>query len=280
MKNSIDLHVHSSASDGTLTPSELTACAIKKGLRAYALTDHDTTDGIREAVQAAKGTSLEVIPGIELSAAWMGKDIHIVGLDIDYENAYFQETLERFQNSRELRNDKMLQLLRLENIDISRSEMEKCFPDSVWTRAHFARFLYERHYVESMKEAFDRYLGDHAKCFVPREKVTPFQAIALIHEGGGKAVFAHPVLTRLSKDRLESLVNELKCAGLDGIETMYSTYSSSDHAAMTQLARRHGLKPSGGSDFHGSNKPEIDLGCGKGNLRIPYTVLENLRKSN
>lgn len=273
----IDLHTHSNASDGTLTPAQLSAYAAQKGLRAFALTDHDTTDGLAEAINTAKEYDIEVIPGIELSASWMGRDIHIVGLDIDYKDYHFQETLKRFQNSRELRNDKMLYLLQKEHIDISRAALEKAFPDSVFTRAHFARFLLDNHYVASMNEAFDRYLGDHAKCFVPREKVTPFQAIQLIHEGGGKAVFAHPVLTRFSKDRLESLVNELKHAGLDGMETIYSTYSPSDELAMTQLAKRHHLKRSGGSDFHGSNKPHIDLGIGKGNLKIPYSVLENLR---
>lgn len=273
----IDLHTHSTASDGTLTPAQLAAYAAEKGLKAFALTDHDTTEGITEAASAAKKYHIELVPGIELSASWQGKDIHIVGLDIDCENCRFQEILQSFQDSREIRNDKMLALLRKENIDISRRALEEAFPDSVFTRAHFARFLLDNHYVGSMQEAFDRYLGDHAKCFVPREKVTPFQAISLIHEGGGKAVFAHPVLTRLSKDRLESLVNELKHAGLDAMETIYSTYTPSDELAMTQMAKRHGLKRSGGSDFHGSNKPYIDLAVGKGNLKIPYSILENLR---
>lgn len=275
----IDLHVHSLASDGTYTPSQLVEYALKKNLKAFALTDHDTTDGLEEALGAAQGTGLEVIPGIELSTTWLERDVHIVGLDIDWKNHYFQETLCRFQESRDLRNDKVLELLRRENISISRGAMEEAFPDSVWTRAHFARFLLDHKYVGSMNEAFDRYLGDHAKCYVPREKVTPFQAIQLIHEGGGKAIFAHPVLCRFSKDRLESLVNDLKRAGLDGMETMYSSYRASDEQAMTQLAKRHGLKYSGGSDFHGSNKPHIDLGIGKGNLKIPYEFLTQLRNA-
>lgn len=278
MENYIDLHVHSTASDGTLTPSQLVNYAVQKNLKAFALTDHDTTAGLSEALEAAKGTSLEVIPGIELSTTWLDRDIHIVGLDLDWKNHYFQETLKNFQDSRDLRNDKMLKLLQKENIDITREAMEEAFPDSVWTRAHFARFLLDRHYVGSMNEAFDRYLGDHARCYVPREKVTPFQAIRLIHDGSGIAVFAHPVLSRLSKDRLESLVNELKCAGLDAIETMYASYRPAEELEMTQLAKRHGLKPSGGSDFHGSNKPRIDLGCGYGNLKIPYSILKNLRQ--
>ena len=129
-----------------------------------------------------------------------------------------------------------------------------------------------------MNEAFDRYLGDHARCYVPREKVTPFQAISLIHEGGGIAVFAHPILCHLDKNRLESLTVQLKQAGLDGIEAYYSTYRPAEEQAVIQIAKRHGLALSGGSDFHGSNKPKIQLGTGKGNLKIPYQVWENLRR--
>ena len=277
MKKYIDLHVHSTVSDGTFTPSELVHYAVKKNLSAFALTDHDTTDGLEEAFQAASGSNLEIIPGIELSTTWNSTDVHIVGLDIDWKNTYFQKTLSEFQASRELRNEKMITRLQKEGIPITAELMEKDFPDSVWTRAHFARFLFDHKYVGSMKEAFDRYLGNHAKCYVPREKVTPFQAIQLIHEGGGKAIFAHPILSGLSKERLESLINELSQNGLDGIETLYVSYTPADELFTKQLAKRYGLKQSGGSDFHGSNKPHIDLGCGKGNLKIPYEILEQLR---
>ena len=279
MNKYIDLHVHSTASDVTLTPSQLVSLARQKGLRAFALTDHDTTAGLEEALQAASSTGLEVIPGIELSTTWLGRDVHIVGLDIDYQNYYFQETLSRFQASRDSRNEKIMALLQKEGIPITAEAMEEAFPNSVWTRAHFARYLLDHKITASMSEAFDRYLGDHAKCYVPREKVTPFQAIQLIHEGGGIAVFAHPVLCRLDKNRLESLTGELKQAGLDGIEAYYSTYRSSEEQMVIQLAKRHHLALSGGSDFHGSNKPQIELGTGKGNLKIPYEILENLRHS-
>ena len=220
MEKFIDLHVHSTASDGTLTPSRLVSLAEEKKLKAFALTDHDTIAGLEEALLAAKTSSVEVIPGIELSTTWLGRDVHIVGLDIDYSNYYFQEALSRFQDSREVRNEKIMSLLQKEGISITRDSMAEAFPESVWTRAHFARYLLEHKYVGSINEAFDRYLGDHAKCYVPREKVTPFQAISLIHEGGGIAVFAHPILCRLDKDRLESLAAQMKQAGLDGIEAI------------------------------------------------------------
>lgn len=278
MEKYIDLHVHSTASDGTLTPSRLVTLAEEKKLKAFALTDHDTTAGLKEALLASENTSVEVIPGIELSTTWLGRDVHIVGLDIDFENYYFQETLSRFQDSREIRNKKILALLQKEGLPISKEAMKEAFPDSIWTRAHFARFLLDHKLVSSMNEAFDRYLGDHAKCYVPREKVSPFQAISLIHEGGGIAVFAHPILCRLDKNRLESLTAELKQAGLDGIEAYYSTYRYADEQTIIQIAKRHGLALSGGSDFHGSNKPQIQLGTGKGNLKIPYQIWENLKQ--
>lgn len=276
MEELIDLHVHSSCSDGTCTPEELVAYALEKGLKAFALTDHDTTAGIARAQRAASGTGLELIPGIELSTEYKGKDIHILGLGINPENAYFQDQLLRFQNARDLRNEKMIEKLREHGIDITLEQMRACFPDSVWTRAHFARYLFDHGYVKEMWDAFDLYLGDHAPCFIPREKVTPFQAVQLIHEGGGYAVLAHPLLYRLGEEPLNLLVKTLTGCGLDGIEAIYSTNRFSDEADMRQLARRYGLAITGGSDFHGSNKPSIDLGCGKGNLRIPYRLWKTI----
>ena len=276
MEELIDLHVHSNCSDGTYTPEELVAYALEKGLKAFALTDHDTTAGIARAQRAASGTGLELIPGIELSTEYKGKDIHILGLGIDPENAYFQDQLLRFQNARNLRNEKMIEKLREHGIDITLEQMRACFPDSVWTRAHFARYLFDHGYVKEMWDAFDLYLGDHAPCFIPREKVTPFQAVQLIHEGGGYAVLAHPLLYRLGEEPLNLLVKTLTGCGLDGIEAIYSTNRFSDEADMRQLARRYGLAITGGSVFHGSNKPSIDLGCGKGNLRIPYRLWKTI----
>ena len=272
----IDLHVHSTSSDGTFSPTELVAYGLKKGLCAFALTDHDTTSGIAEAQEAARGTDLTVIPGIELSTSWKNRDIHILGLNIEPENAYFQDNLRDFQLEREHRNKKIIKKMQDMGLSISYDEMLKSFPDSVWTRAHFARFLLNTHQVHTIPEAFNRFLGDHAPCFVPREKVTPFQAVQMIHQGGGKAVLAHPLLYHLTSGELDELTAALTKSGLDGIEAIYSSNKGMDETNMRRLASKYKLFITGGSDFHGSNKPSIDLGCGKGNLKIPSSLLKNL----
>lgn len=272
----IDLHVHSNCSDGTFTPSQLVEYALEKGLQAIALTDHDTTEGIEQAQAAAQNTSLQVIPGIELSTAYLGRDIHILGLNIDPENAYFQKKIKAFQQEREDRNRTMISRMQKEGLHITWQDMADNFPDSVWTRAHFARFLADTGQVHTLAEAFNRFLGDHAPCFVPRNKVTPFEAVEMIHQGKGKAVLAHPLLYHLTEEQLDELVQALVQSGLDGIEAIYSNNTGLDEVRMRQMAKKYGIFITGGSDFHGSNKPAIDLGKGRGNLKIPAYLLENL----
>lgn len=272
----IDLHVHSNCSDGTFSPSQLVEYALEKGLKAIALTDHDTTEGIEEARAAAQNTYLQVIPGIELSTAFLGRDIHILGLNIDPENTYFQEKIKAFQQEREQRNRTMISRMQKEGLRITWQDMADNFPDSIWTRAHFARFLADTGQVHTLAEAFNRFLGDHAPCFVPRNKVTPLEAVKMIHQGKGKAVLAHPLLYHLTEEQLEELVQSLVQSGLDGIEAIYSTNTGLDEVRMRQLAKKYGIFITGGSDFHGSNKPSIDLGKGRGNLKIPAYLLDNL----
>lgn len=279
----VDLHVHSTCSDGTFTPEELVDYAIKKGLTAFALTDHDTVSGLDRAIHYAeilRHTPVqipEVIPGIELSTEYQGKDIHMVGLFIDYHQPDFARYLEDFIHSRENRNKKMCALLQEHDIDITYEALLAEFPGAVITRAHFARYLLSHGYIQSLKEAFDRYVGDRCPCFVPREKVTPAQAVELILGAGGVPVLAHPILYHMSDDRLEALVAELKSIGLVGIEAIYSTYNTAEERQIRGLASKYGLKISGGSDFHGANKPKIDLGTGWGKLYVPDEVLEKLR---
>jgi len=273
----VDLHVHSDKSDGSMSPAALTAYAAEKGLRAFALTDHDTIDGLAEALNAAKQfPDLEVIPGIEFSTEYKGRDIHIVGLYIRYDDPEFLKYLTNFQDSRIRRNEKMCNNLASAGIDISFEKLQAEFPDSVITRAHYARYLLDHGYVGSLKEAFDRYVGDHSKYFVPREKVTPVQAVELILRAGGIPILAHPVLYRMSDAALEELVAQLKDAGLIGMECVYSTYSSAEERDMKRLADKYGLIYSGGSDFHGKAKPGLDLATGYGKLFVPETILDDL----
>lgn len=285
----VDLHTHSNRSDGTFSPAQLVDYAMEKELAAFALTDHDSVAGLEEAIsravqlretlppeQAQKVP--EVIPGIELSTEYQGRDVHIIGLYVDFHNERFQKYLQDFVTSRIDRNRKMCALLQEAGIDISYESLLAEFPDAVITRAHYAKFLLDHQYTTSMKEAFDRYVGDHCPYYVPREKVTPEQAVALILEAGGIPVLAHPILYHMSDERLETLVARLKDAGLMGIEAIYSTYTTAEERQIRRLAETYGLAVSGGSDFHGGNKPGLDLAVGYGKLFVPYSVLESLKE--
>ena len=275
----VDLHVHSTRSDGTLTPAELLDYAVKKRLRAMALTDHDTVDGLKEIKEAAKTRedSPEIVDGVELSTDLDGHDIHIVGLFIDTGNPGLKEYLQKFKDSRDLRNEKMCNAIREGiGLDITYEKLKAAFPGSVITRAHYARYMLDHGSVHSMDEAFSRYIGDGRPYFIPREKVTPFDGVELIKKASGIPILAHPLLYGMSRERLEGLVSDLKDAGLMGIETRYSTYSSAETRQMILLSEKMGLLESGGSDFHGANKKDIDLGTGKGGLFIPYEIYEKL----
>ena len=273
----IDLHVHSTESDGTLTPEDLVAEAKKAGLAAFALTDHDTCQGVCKAMPLAASAGIELIPGIELSTDYHGKEVHIVGLYIDIENEQLLKKTAEYRKCRSERNALMVEALRKEGLSITMEELVAENPDCVITRANIARFLYEHGQIKSVREAFDRYIGDHCKCYVGRLKVASTDAVRLIKEAGGTAILAHPLLYGLSNTNLQKMIDELKPVGLDGLEAIYSTYTTGEEQQMKCLARENGLLISGGSDFHGSNKPDIALGRGRGHLYIPYSVLETIK---
>ncbi|MGN1204911.1 MAG: PHP domain-containing protein [Lachnospiraceae bacterium] len=286
----IDLHVHSTCSDGTFTPSELVEYALTHQISAFALTDHDTTAGLNEAILHAGalsgkiseknpgGASVEVIPGIELSSEYNGRDIHVVGLFIDEHSKAFQKHITSFVDSRERRNHKMCEKLQEFGFQVDYHDLLERFPDAVITRAHYARYMLEKGYVSSLKEAFERYLGDHAPCFIPREKISPEQAVSLILSAGGIPVLAHPTLYHMGEDALETLIKRLKEAGLLAIEGIYSTYTPAETRKIQALARKYDLAISGGSDFHGANKPGLFFGVGYGKLYIHEDVLVALKK--
>ncbi len=276
--NIVDLHVHSNKSDGSMTPTELVNYALEKGLSAFALTDHDTTDGIEEALKAAEGKPIEVIPGIEFSSEYNGKDIHIVGLYIDYNSDFFKRRLTAFVNGRITRNKEMCKRLTEYGIPVTYEDLTSEFPDCVITRAHYAKYLLNHGYTKSLKEAFERYIGDNAPCFVPRKKITPMRAVEIILKAGGVPILAHPLLYGMSSARLDKLVCELKEIGLAGLEAVYSTYSPSEERQMRSLAAKYELCISGGSDFHGNAKPGLDLATGYGKLFIPEEILTKIKE--
>ena len=279
----VDLHTHSTKSDGSYTPAELVDYAVAKGLRAIALTDHDTIDGLQEAILHAKmlaqegQPSVEVVPGIEFSTKYEKNDVHIVGLYISYAAAAFQAKLREFVDSRINRNIRMCRNLQEAGIDITFDKLQAENPDAVITRAHYAAYLLAHGYVKSRQDAFSQYLGDHTKYFVPREKVTPAQAVALILEAGGVPILAHPPLYHMGQDKLDGLVSSLKDAGLMGIEAVYCSYTNQDERDMRRLADKYDLLLSGGSDFHGVNKPGMDLGTGYGRLFVPEEFLDKIK---
>jgi len=282
----IDLHTHSTRSDGTLTPAELIRYAAQKGLAAIALTDHDTIDGIEEAVQAARSLSSqdpdalvpEVIPGVELSTEYRGKDIHIVGLFIDWQNREFADRLRGFADARIYRNRKMCSLLTENGCPVSYEDLEAAFPDTVITRAHFAQYLLDRGMISSIDEAFRKLIGDDCPCFVPREKITPHDAVRFLLRFGGVPILAHPLQYKMGETELDALIASLTGLGLDGIEVYYSTHRQTDTANLSRIAEKYGLLLSGGSDFHGTRKQNLDLGTGYGHLYVPDSILPPIRE--
>lgn len=274
----VDLHTHSNKSDGSLSPTALIDEAKSIGLSAIALTDHDTIDGLEEAINHGNEIGVKVIPGVELSTEYMGRDVHIVGLFIDYKNQSFLDHLKKFVDSRDERNRKMCQKLIDAGMPVIYEELIEMFGESVLTRAHYARYMLSKGYIKSLPEAFERYIGDHSPYYVPREKVTPKQGVELILNAGGIPVLAHPILYKLGKDALNKLVSELKEYGLVGIEAIYSTYTNADERTIRDLAKKYNLLISGGSDYHGAAKPGLNLGTGYGKLAVPDSVLEEIEK--
>ncbi|QHQ61193.1 PHP domain-containing protein [Anaerocolumna sedimenticola] len=277
----IDLHVHSNVSDGTLTPSEVVNLAVKSQLAAIALTDHDTLAGIQQAQAAAlseteAGNPIQVIPGTELSVFYRKRDIHILGLFVDGNNTILYQALENARLKRDERNEKMTANLRSAGIDITVDKLRQEEGEAVLTRAHFAKFMVKYGYCKSMQDAFTRYLNDDSPYYVPREYLSPAEAIDLIHTAGGLSVAAHPLLYKYTLEEVEQMVSYLSDRGLDGIEAIYSTNTGFDEGRMIHLANKYNLVITGGSDFHGANKPDISLGSGRGNLKIPYSILEKL----
>jgi len=273
----VDLHTHTTFSDGTFTPEKLIEYASEKNLKAVAVTDHDNFDGVTKAFIQGKKSNVEVISGIEMSTDYAEKEIHILGLFIDINNKAFNLELSGLKEKRKKRNLLAIEKLRGLNINITYDELESVSSNKIITRAHFAKILMRKGYIDSVKECFDKYMGEGKPAYVKREVISPEKTIKLINNSGGMAILAHPFLYNMTNDEIDKMVLYLKKIGLKGIECIYPTHTENDTHYLISIAEKYNLKISGGSDFHGDNKPNLDLGTGYGELYVPYSVLENLK---
>lgn len=271
----IDLHVHTTASDGTLSPAQVVRLAADTGLRAIAITDHDTAHGYEEAAQAGAELGLEVVPGIEISTKFTGA-VHILGYYIDPAAPALQAVLDWIVEDRDKRNRKMAELMSADGIPISYDGMLARFGDVIG-RPHFARLLIELGYARDMQDAFDRYVEKGRKYYLPREILPIDRAIEIILSAGGIPVLAHPFQYKLAESELRRLIEYCVERGLRGMECRYTGYDGERVAYLERLAGEYGLIKTGGSDFHGANKPHISLGSGTGELEVPYEYLERLK---
>ncbi len=279
MKAEIDLHSHSTASDGTLRPKELVAKAAEIGLRCLALTDHDTTAGLAEALAAGKEYGVEIIPGCELSVDFQSGIMHIVGLWISPTSPNLNAVLECLRDDRLTRNQRILQKLANLGICISYDELSEMVQDekSSIGRPHIARVLIRQGIVPDVKTAFQEYLGTGKKAYVPKMKLPPEVAIETLKADNATVILAHPYSLSLPLDETETVLKKLQSYGLDGLEVYYPLHSLKEREQYGEIAERLGLLVSGGSDFHGSVKPDISLGTGKSNLAIPYEIIQKMK---
>lgn len=273
----IDLHIHTTASDGTDTPAQAVEKAKKLGLAAIAVTDHDSAAGVPEAMEAGAMLGLEVVPGVELSTDWRGHRAHLLGYYIDPVSPALEPALNWAVTERVERNEKIVALFQKDGFDISIPELEKEFPGAVLGRPHMAEHLLRKGYVSSVKEAFDRYLADGMPYFLPKGRIGLERAVDLIRRSGGVAVLAHPLQYGHDKKTLEEFLEDGVRFGVSGLEAVYSQHSPEDEALVRGYAQRLGLCVTGGSDYHGTRKPGLEMGSGYGFMEADYSLLEGLR---
>jgi Predicted metal-dependent phosphoesterases (PHP family) len=278
MHQRIDLHTHSTASDGTFTPTELMRAAKEAGLSAIALTDHDTFDGLPEAREEAQKLELELVPGCELSLDYAGLPTHLLALFVDERPGRVVGELTRVRRARVERNATMLEKLKEVGVHLRREDVER-HASGVVGRPHMAQAMVEAGVVRSFEEAFTRFLGAGGLAYVPKAKLTPTEAIRAIHADGGLAVLAHPYLLSQQPRQIESILTDLAGLGLDGVEVYYTEHSDKYTALISGLARNLGLLESGGSDFHGAVKPGVALGRGRGGLFVRGELLQAMKQA-
>jgi 3',5'-nucleoside bisphosphate phosphatase len=275
----IDLHVHTSASDGTLSPAETVRHACSRGLRALAITDHDTVEGVAEALAAGIEAGIEVVPGIEISAEHPLGTLHVLGYYLRHDDPALLTRIAVLQQARNERNPRIIEKLRERGVTITMEQVEQEAETGQVGRPHFAKVMVQQGFVRSVREAFDRYLKKGACAYVDKYRFPADAAIACIRDAGGIAVLAHPAIIGCSsKEVLQKLVVELTGYGLQGIEVYYPEHSSKQQQLYKSLARRFNLVETGGSDFHGTNVNGIEIGTGRGLLYVPDELLQSLKE--
>lgn len=273
----VDLHTHSTFSDGTVTPEKLVKIALRERVKVLALCDHDTTDGIESFMSASANTELRTVAGVELSAFWNIGTCHIVGLNLNWKNDELQSVLHQFRDGRDRRNIQIIEKLRKLGIPIEVDDVLKNSNGEVIGRPHIAKAMVQINAVRSVDEAFDYYLKKGAEAYVPRELLDPMAALITLKKARAVTVLAHPVQLKITGDQLKIFINQLKTFGLDAIEVFTPHHSDEQVKYYYQIAKDTGLGMSGGSDYHGKFKPERKPGM-YGKLKpIPESVLDILR---
>lgn len=282
----IDLHIHSTASDGTLSPLEIIGMAQSLNLSAIAITDHDTIDGSKSAISFQIPSSIKFLTGVEISASppanfTCSGSFHILGYAINLNDTELNRILGTLQNARKNRNPQIIERLNKFGMDLTLDEIRKDAGEGQLGRPHIARYMVKKGYVESIKEAFNQYLGKGKPAYVDKFRLDCTKALKIIIDAGGMPVLAHPVLIQLKNNkRIEDLIITLKEMGLKGIEVYYPEHTTDITRRYIKIAKQNDLLITGGTDFHGSLKPEIKMGSGRGNLSIPYSLYEKLVECN
>jgi hypothetical protein len=273
----IDLHLHTTHSDGSLSPAQVITLAHQAGVVAAAITDHDITSGIPEAMETGQRYGIDVIAGVEISALFGDSELHMLGYFLDWQDETLTERLARLRESRHRRNPRIVERLQAAGIDLTYDEVRSLAGTDAVGRPHIARVLVEKGVVASAQEAFDLWLAEGRPAYVPRELPTPAEAIRWIRAAKGLPVLAHPTWIKIAEHSLADLIRQLKADGLAGIEVHYSTHTARQTQEYLALAKQLDLLVTGGSDFHGVTKPDIHVGVGKGSLCVPPSLLQTMR---
>ena len=279
MPDWIDLHVHTLASDGSDTPADVVRMAAELGLRAVAVTDHDTFAGLPEAIEAGARYGVEVVPGVELSTIYDGVEVHVLGYYMDAGHPRLRAMMARATAERNARNETMVQRLHDAGYPVTMDALHAAFPDQTMLgRPHISEYLMRRGYVASVQDGMKNLLGRGKPFYVARYNIPLEESVETLRAAGGLPVVAHLFKYRYTPEQLTAMVDAATAAGAVGLEAMYTNYTPAQEQAVRVLAAERGLLCTGGTDYHGARKPDIALGRGFGNLRVPYALLEGLKE--